>query len=736
VNHSVPSPEAHGYLKRLNLEQRAAVESIEGPLLILAGAGTGKTRVLTTRFAHLLLTGKARPHQILAVTFTNKAAREMKDRIETLVGHTVDGLWLGTFHAICVRMLRRHAALVGLSNQFTILDTDDQIRLIKQVMEPAGIDVKRWAPAAMLGVIQRWKDRALTPTSITPAEDTDFAQGKARDIYLAYQERLRSLDACDFGDLILHVYEILRLHPEVLKLYHHLFRYIMVDEYQDTNTTQYLWLRLLSQRPDEDANIACVGDDDQSIYSWRGAEIENILRFERDFPKAKIIRLEQNYRSTQEILSAASGLIAHNHDRLGKTLRPGTDDRRGEKVTILAAPDSDGEAHLITARIETLHHEGHDYAQMAILVRASFQTRAFEDRMLAKNIPYRIIGGIRFYERAEIRDALAYARLLARPGDDLAFERIANTPRRGIGATAMQKIHAAARAQHCPLMVAALAEDGPRLLTRKGQEALTALSDTLAQGREKLNGEGHVVALEAVLEEAGYLQMWRDDKSIEAPGKLDNIKELLRAMAEFPSLDAFLEHIALVMDADAVQGDDKVNVMTLHGAKGLEFDTVFLPGWEEGIFPSQRSLDEGGERSLEEERRLAYVGLTRARARAIICHAARRRIYANWQDSIPSRFVGEIPEEWRNEINPYGGLRVQETPFPRPASHWPILARRDRGKASMSPPMEEFEAGHRVFHQKYGYGIIMVVNGETLSVAFEKAGDKAVHASYVDLISS
>lgn len=736
MNHSVPSPEAHGYLKRLNLEQREAVESIEGPLLILAGAGTGKTRVLTTRFAHILLTGKAQPHQILAVTFTNKAAREMRDRIETLIGNTVDGLWLGTFHAICVRMLRRHAAYAGLTSHFTILDTDDQLRLVKQVMELAGVDTKRWTPAAMLGVIQRWKDRALTPAGITPAEDTDFAQNKARDIYLAYQERLRSLDACDFGDLILHVYEILRIHPEVLSLYHRLFRYIMVDEYQDTNTTQYLWLRLLSQRVDEDANIACVGDDDQSIYSWRGAEIENILRFERDFPKAKIIRLEQNYRSTQEILSAASGLIAHNNNRLGKSLRAAKGDRHGDKVTILAAPDSDGEAHLLTSRIESLRTEGHDYAEMAILVRASFQTRAFEDRMIAKSIPYRIIGGIRFYERAEIRDALAYARLLARPNDDLAFERIANTPRRGIGATAMQKIHQAARAQDIPFMAAASAQEGPRLLTRRGQEALAALLEVLAQGREKLNGEGHVVALEGVLEEAGYLQMWRDDKSIEAPGKLDNIKELLRAMAEFSSLDAFLEHIALVMDVDATQGDDKVNVMTLHGAKGLEFNTVFLPGWEEGIFPSQRSLDEGGERSLEEERRLAYVGLTRARVRATICHAARRRIYANWQDSIPSRFIEEIPKDWRNEESPYYSFVATETPFSRHASQWPILARRDRGKAIASPMVDEFAVGNRVFHQKYGYGRVMDVNGESLSIHFDKAGDRAVHVSYVDLISS
>lgn len=637
--------EGEGYLARLNPEQRTAIETTDGPLLVLAGAGTGKTRVLTTRFAHILLTERAKPWQILAVTFTNKAAREMRERVGVILGEAVEGLWLGTFHALCARMLRRHAEYAGLTESFTILDTDDQMRLLKQVMEPWQLDTKRWPAPGLMGVIQRWKDRGLTPARVTDADDTDFANGHARAIYTAYQTRLRDLNACDFGDLMLHVTEILRTRPDVLEQYHRLFRYILVDEYQDTNTVQYLWLRLLAKRSGTQSNICCVGDDDQSIYSWRGAEVENILRFEKDFPGAQIVRLERNYRSTQHILGAAAGLIAHNGERLGKTLRSGKDDASGEKVRVTSVWDSDTEARAVCDAAESFRAKGASLAEMAILVRAGFQTRAFEERLVQTGLPYRIVGGVRFYERAEIRDALAYMRILHQPADDLAFERIINVPKRGVGPAGLQKLHAAARARQVPLAAgtqALVAEGG--LKGKMGAE-ITKLMDTLSSTRDILAREGHVVALEFLLEESGYLDMWRNDRSVEAPGRLENLKELTRALADFGTLGEFLEHVALVMEHDENAGDAKLSLMTLHGAKGLEFDIVFLPGWEEGVFPSQRTLDEGGLKGLEEERRLAYVGITRAKKHALIYHADRRRIYANWQPSMPSRFLDELPEE-------------------------------------------------------------------------------------------
>ncbi|MFT8948165.1 MAG: UvrD-helicase domain-containing protein, partial [Acetobacter aceti] len=603
------------HLDRLNPEQLAAIETTEGPLLILAGAGTGKTRVLTTRFAHILLSHRAKPWQVLTVTFTNKAAREMRERIGRILGEPAEGLWLGTFHALCARMLRRHAEYVGLTSGFLILDTDDQMRLLKQVVEPWRIDIKRWPLNGLLGIIQRWKDRGLTPDGITPAESTDYADGHARAIYAAYQSRLRELDACDFGDLMLHVVEILRTRPDVLEQYQRLFRYILVDEYQDTNTIQYLWLRLLARREGQPANICCVGDDDQSIYSWRGAEVENILRFEQDFPGAKIVRLERNYRSTAQILGAAAGLIAHNEGRLGKTLRPGRDDAQGELVHVVGVWDSDAEAREVCSRIENLWRNGHPLGEFAILVRAGFQTRSFEERLVQTGIPYRIVGGLRFYERAEIRDAIAYMRLLINPADDLAFERIVNLPKRGVGPAALQKLHAQARGQRASLYVALEALLEVKGFKGKSAEKLADFQDCFVQQRALLEKEGHVVAVGALLEESGYLEMWREDKSPDAPGRLDNLKELIRALADFGTLGEFLEHIALVMDAEGTNEDERVSVMTLHGAKGLEFDTVYLPGWEEGVFPSQRTVDEGGDKAVEEERRLAYVGITRARYR-------------------------------------------------------------------------------------------------------------------------
>ncbi len=729
------------YLTRLNAEQRAAVETLDGPLLVLAGAGTGKTRVLTTRFAHLLLTGRAAPGQVLAVTFTNKAAREMRERVGAILGRPVEGLWLGTFHALCARMLRRHAGLVGLESNFTILDTDDQLRLLKQVMEAARIDTKRWPPPGLLGVIQRWKDRGLPPARVTPAEDSEFAGGRAREIYAAYQDRLKALNAADFGDLLLHMTEILRTHPEVLAQYHRMFRYILVDEYQDTNVVQYLWLRLLAQAH---RNICCVGDDDQSIYSWRGAEVENILRFEKDFPGARIVRLEANYRSTAPILAAAAGLIAHNEGRLGKTLRPGRTDADGEKVTVVSLWDSDEEARMVGERIEALRRDGHKLSEMAVLVRAGFQTRAFEERLITLGIPYRVVGGLRFYERQEIRDAVAYLRVTVQPADDLAFERIVNVPRRGVGETALRALHDTARAHAVPLAAAAarLVDEGG--VKGKVKESLAALLRDFARWRAALDTEGHVQVAQMVLDESGYTDMWQKDKSPEAPGRLENLKEFVRALADFETLGGFLDHVSLVMENEETTEADRVSLMTLHGAKGLEFDTVFLPGWEEGVFPNQRSLDESGAKGLEEERRLAYVGITRARQRAIISHTANRRIYANWQSNIPSRFIEELPEEEIERAGSAALARAERIAAPPvfagafPLVARPPLARQPAAKEAWEQPGRPargaaIPVGSRVFHEKFGYGTVTGADDDKLDVAFEKSGAKRVLDRFVQL---
>ena len=721
------------YLARLNAEQRRAVETVDGPVLVLAGAGTGKTRVLTTRFAHILLSGRAAPGQVLAVTFTNKAAREMRERVSVLLGRPAEGLWLGTFHALCARMLRRHAEQVGLTSNFSILDTDDQLRLLKQVMEAARIDAKRWPPPAVLGLIQRWKDRGYTPARVPASEEGDFAGGRARDLYAAYQERLRTLNAADFGDLTLHVTEILRTREDILAQYHRMFRYILVDEYQDTNLVQYLWLRLLAQAS---RNICCVGDDDQSIYSWRGAEVENILRFEKDFPGAAIIRLESNYRSTAPILAAASALIAHNEGRLGKTLRPGRKEADGEKVSIVSLWDSDEEARMVGLRIEALRREGHKLSEMAILVRAGAQTRAFEERLITLGIPYRVVGGLRFYERAEIRDAVAYMRILNQPADDLAFERIINVPRRGVGDAALRTMHEAARAQGIPLTLAAEQLIRAGGLKGRVRESVAALLAGFARWREALPRDGHVVTLATMLDESGYTEMWKQDKSPEAPGRLDNLKELVRALADFDSLNGFLEHVSLVMENEENAEGDRVSLMTLHAAKGLEFDTVFLPGWEEGLFPNQRALDGEGRKGLEEERRLAYVGLTRARRRAIISHAANRRLYANWQSSIPSRFIDELPESEVEHAGSAALAREERLRAPSIFASGPVVARAPRTIDAWEQPArpkreDAIAVGQRVFHAKFGYGVVTAAEDNKLDVAFDKAGTKRVIDSFV-----
>ena len=736
------------YLAQLNEAQRDAVEALDGPTLVLAGAGTGKTRVLTTRLAHLLRFRQVRPYEVLAVTFTNKAAREMRERVAELVGGPAEAIWLGTFHALGVRMLRKHGELVGLQSNFTILDTDDQVRLLKQLLEASDIDSKRWPARVMMGVIQRWKDRGLTPDKVSTAEAGDLAGGRLVGLYEEYQERLRTLNAADFGDLLLHCLTIFANHEDVLKEYQQRFRYILVDEYQDTNVAQYLWLRLLAQGH---RNIACVGDDDQSIYAWRGAEVGNILRFEEDFPGAKVVRLEQNYRSTAPILAAASKLISHNEGRLGKTLW--TAGNGGDPIIVRGLWDGEEEARFISDHIEDLQRRGRDgtpiaLQDMAILVRAGFQTREFEERFLKLGIPYRVIGGARFYERLEIRDALAYLRIVRQPDDDLAFERIVNRPKRGIGDTTVQTLHALARAGGTSLYRAAAEIVTTDDLKPRTRSSLANLMADFARWRA-LSGEGpdalpHPELAEMVLDECGYTEMLMMDKSPEAPGRLENLKELVAAMEEFENLSGFLEHISLVMENTERAGADMVNIMTLHGAKGLEFDTVFLPGWEEGLFPHQRNMDENGAAGLEEERRLAYVGLTRAKRAAIVSFAANRRIHGQWQSAIPSRFIDELPPEHvlvesepglyegggassRDSVSSFGrrggwgGRRSGRRSDPLIETHATLIEAEPVG----------FAVGERVFHQKFGYGQVTSIDRNKLAIAFDKAGEKKVLDSFV-----
>jgi len=729
------------HLDGLNPEQHAAVTAADGPLLVLAGAGTGKTRVLTTRLAHLLITGRARPHEVLAVTFTNKAAREMIERVERLIGRSCAGLWLGTFHSIGLRILRAHGELAGLEPSFTILDTDDQLRLTKQVVQAAGLDDKRWPARMLLGLFQRWKDRGYRPEEVPASEVGDFAEGRSLKLYKAYQERLATLNAVDFGDLLLHPLTILRAHADLLERYQTRFRAILVDEYQDTNVAQYLLLRLLAQRH---RNITCVGDDDQSIYSWRGAEVGNILRFEQDFPGAGVVRLERNYRSTGSILGTASGLIAKNTARHGKTLW--TEGAAGVPVQIAGLWDDQEEARYIGDEIEARQRQGAALGQMAVLVRAGFQTRAFEERFIQLGLPYRVVGGPRFYERAEIRDAIAYLRLIAQPADDLAFERIVNLPRRGIGDAALKTLHAAGRAAQIPLLQAAremLATDELAARSRNALAGFIALIDGWRRAADELEPRD---LAERILDESGYTAMWQNDKSPDAPGRLDNLKELVKAIEEFPTLGAFLEHVSLVMDAVGESGADLVSIMTLHGAKGLEFDHVFLAGWEEGLFPNQRALDEGGAKALEEERRLAYVGITRARARCTISFASNRRIYNQWSSSVPSRFIAELPADHVEHLHRNPAMRPDGDAFVDTMFELPRVAKyRSRraelgkvieGKAEIlkTPPRSGavFSVGDRIFHQKFGYGRVTAVDGDKLEITFDKAGTKKVVASFVE----
>ncbi|WP_421565815.1 ATP-dependent helicase [Ochrobactrum sp. EDr1-4] len=797
------------YLKGLNPEQRQAVLTTEGPVLVLAGAGTGKTRVLTTRIAHIVTTGLAYPSQILAVTFTNKAAREMKERIGHLVGGAVEGMpWLGTFHSIGVKLLRKHAELVHLTSDFTILDTDDVIRLIKQLIQAEGLDDKRWPPRTFANMIDGWKNKGFGPADIPEGDARSFGNGKGRELYQAYQERLRTLNACDFGDLLLHPIRIFRNNPDILREYHAKFRYILVDEYQDTNTAQYMWLRLLAQKPqskstapvpadgrqtssgvsDNKVNLCCVGDDDQSIYGWRGAEVDNILRFDKDFPGAVVIKLERNYRSTAHILGTAAHLIAHNEGRLGKTLfteAPNPDD---PKVKIHAAWDSEEEARAVGETIEQAQRQGHLLNNMAILVRASFQMREFEDRFVTLGLNYRVIGGPRFYERLEIRDAMAYLRVVAQPADDLALERIINTPKRGLGEAAIRLIHDYARARDISMFAAACDLVETEELKPKPRSALREVVNNFRRWQTLLDNTPHTELAETILDESGYTSMWQNDKSAEAPGRLENLKELIRSMEDYESLRSFLEHIALVMDAEQNTDMDAVNIMTLHSAKGLEFETVFLPGWEEGLFPHQRALDEGGRSGLEEERRLAYVGVTRAKKNLHIWFVSNRRIHGMWQSTIPSRFLEELPEPhvevaemegnyggygnsgygqsrfdkadpFQNSYATPGWQRAQQNRSDATRNNWgsrsganvervgygetdsgfgagrgSVKGRTIDGelvaKSTTDKPSAYF-VGDRVFHIKFGNGTISTIDGNKLTIDFDKAGQKRVLDSFV-----
>ncbi|MBO9411273.1 MULTISPECIES: UvrD-helicase domain-containing protein [unclassified Ruegeria] len=763
------------YLDELNPAQREAVERLDGPVLMLAGAGTGKTKALTARIAHLLTKGQARPNEILAVTFTNKAAREMRDRVGRLLGQPAEGMpWLGTFHSICVKLLRRHAELVGLKSNFTILDTDDQLRLLKQLIKLANIDEKRWPPRMLAGIIDDWKNRALTPDKV-PAADAGAYNNKGIELYAQYQTRLRELNAVDFGDLLLHMVTIFQQHEDVLQQYQRWFRYILVDEYQDTNVAQYLWLRLLAGAH---KNICCVGDDDQSIYGWRGAEVGNILRFEKDFPGAFVVRLEQNYRSTPHILAAASNVIRGNENRLGKELW--TDAEDGHKVNLIGHWDGEEEARWIGEEIDALQGGTRGIRPMnldgiAILVRASHQMRAFEDRFLTIGLPYKVIGGPRFYERMEIRDAMAYFRLVVSPGDDLAFERIVNTPKRGLGDKAQQTIQMTAREHGVSLVDGARIAVDNGLIKGKGGKALRELIDGLARWNAMTRGPrieveddsviddgaplrfgepevSHIELAQIILDESGYTAHWQNEKTPEAPGRLENLKELVNQLDNFENLQGFLEHVSLVMDNEQDGDGAKVSIMTLHAAKGLEFPAVFLPGWEDGLFPSQRSMDESGLKGLEEERRLAYVGITRAEEVCTISFAANRRVFGQWQNAMPSRFIDELPEDHVEVLTPpglYGGGQATASIETRAAEAnvynspgWKRMQAR-QGQYGMSQPKEgrntvidatavaSFTLGERVFHQKFGYGAVIDIEGDKVEVDFDKAGVKKVVSRFL-----
>ena len=631
------------YLKNLNNAQKEAVLHLDGPLLIVAGAGSGKTKVLTSRIAHIIKEKKAFPNQILSVTFTNKAAKEMQNRVSKILGSTATGLsWLGTFHSICAKLLRKHASAANLNSNFTIIDTDDQIRLIKNICKAENIDIKQLAPRFVLAVIDRWKNKGYYPSEVI-ISNKDIYEKTILPLYKIYQQKLIDLNSCDFGDLILHTVKILENHKDIRQIYSNNFKYILVDEYQDTNFIQSKWLNLLSEK---NKNLCCVGDDDQSIYSWRGAEIKNFLEFDQVYKNTKVIRLEQNYRSSQNILSVASNLIANNQNRVGKTLI--TTMEEGDLVQLNCFKNGKDEAIGVSDEIEKKIKKKYTYNNIAILVRAIFQTREFEERFLKIGMPYRILGGTKFYERAEIKDSVAYLRLIHQERDDLAFERIVNNPKRSIGDTTLKTIHEFAKDNKLCLELAAVKMIEKDFIKPKTKIGLSLFLNSLNKWRSDLVRKkiNHVKLLQIVLDESGYSAMLKNKKDVDNENRLENIKELLSAMKEFDNLESFLEHVSLATSVDQEWDGEKINMMTMHAAKGLEFDVVFLPGWEEGLFPHQKSIEEKGQNGLEEERRLAYVGITRAKRKAIISFSMNRFYQGDWIDSMASRFIDELPEKY------------------------------------------------------------------------------------------
>lgn len=756
------------WLEQLNPEQREAVTTTEGPVLVLSGAGTGKTKVLTTRLAYILATFKAQPWNCLVVTFTNRAAKEMKERVEAIIGEAANSVWLGTFHSVCVKILRAHAELVGLHSNFTILNEDDQKRLVKQICEAEGIDDKKYPPQSIVDCIQRWKDKGLTIDKI----QLEYKENVTTRVYKLYQERMITMNCVDFGDIILHALTILLSNPDVLEKYQSRFKYIMVDEYQDTNVTQYLLLRLLSQKYH---NLCCVGDDDQSIYSWRGAEIENILRFNKDYADAKVIRLERNYRSTANILAAASALISHNEGRLGKTLKVAENsparNSDNNRIKVVSNYSGEEEARYVAEEIENLRCAGQEYAQMAVLVRTAFQTREFEEKFISESIPYQVIGGPKFYERAEIRDAIAYFRVIMQPNDDLALERIINKPARGIGAKSVEKFYQTARSEQISLYMAIEKMLAEGTIGGKAKASLGILMDNFAEWRKSMQAITPDELASLILEDSGYIESLKNDKSPEAPGRIENLKELVSVMSDhekFPTLNDFMEHVSLVMDSDNSIDPNRVTLMTLHAAKGLEFDTVFLPGWEEGLFPHQRALDEGGSNSLEEERRLAYVAITRAKKQLYISMALNRRVYGQWQNNLPSRFINELPPQnielcnnaanyfqrtdtysssngrWsrnygnnnndRNEFGEYEYKDSDRFSYTREydndwsGNSWGSMY---KAKQAAKNATSSIAIGARVYHESFGYGRVKNIEGNKLEIMFDKFGYRRLLKDYV-----
>lgn len=713
---------SNNYLNSLNQEQLEAVLYLQGPLLVLAGAGTGKTKVLTTRIAHIIATNSALPGQILAVTFTNKAANAMKSRIANFIGNIVDGMWVSTFHAIAAKILRQNAEKLGFTPNFIIIDKEDQLRLARQILDDYNIDEKSNPAKLMLYMIERFKDKGWNPEKITVSEVARFADGKISELYHEYQRRLKQLNAVDFGDLLLHNITLFNQYPDVCQFYQNKFKYILVDEYQDTNIAQYLWIRMLAQ---SHHNICCVGDDDQSIYGWRGAEVTNILRFDSTFANAKIIRLERNYRSTEHILQAATQIITNNKSRHGKILW--TEQSGGEKIKLNSFYDDKQEASFIADEIDILQRlHKKNLTNIAVLVRASYQTRGLEESLNFLRIPYRIIGGTKFYERLEIKDVLGYIRLLVNSEDSLAFERIINTPKRGIGEATLQQIYITAKEYNFSLYKAAEKLVSENCFKAKVSQVLADLLNKFAKWRDLLYTMPHVEVIEILLNESGYKEMWKLQDSEDAKDRLDNIKELLQGISEFSDLNEYLEHISLINDADSIADDNKVNIMTMHAAKGLEFDIVFLPGWEEGVFPSSRAITDINMHAIEEERRLAYVAITRAKHQLYISYAHNRNTYGSYQATQISRFIDEIPQQAYEVINNFQSrYRIVMQERKKPDSH-------TIEKALENPGSKKFKYGQRITHAEFGSGIVLAVIDNTVQVMFDSIGLKKISINYLE----